>query len=81
MAPHFKYTNCLKNIFLNRGMAYFNGKFEEISLEKYKGKWLVLFFYPMNFTFVCPTEIIQFCDRADEFRKNNCEIVGCSIDS
>ena len=45
------------------------------------GKYLVLFFYPLDFTFVCPTEIIQFSDRAKEFRETNCEVVGCSIDS
>jgi alkyl hydroperoxide reductase subunit AhpC len=45
------------------------------------GKYVVLFFYPLDFTFVCPTEIIQFSDRAKEFRDINCEIVGLSIDS
>lgn len=42
---------------------------------------MVLFFYPLNFTFVCPTELVQFSDRIKEFRDINCEVVGCSVDS
>merc|ERR1712050_180138 len=68
-APHFK------------GMAVVEGEFKEISLADYKGKYLVLFFYPLDFTFVCPTEIIAFSDRADEFRKIGCEVVAASTDS
>lgn len=45
------------------------------------GKYVIFFFYPLDFTFVCPTEIIAFSDRADEFRKIGCEVIGCSIDS
>jgi peroxiredoxin (alkyl hydroperoxide reductase subunit C) len=51
------------------------------SLEDYKGKWLVFFFYPLDFTFVCPTEITAFNDRYEEFRDLNCEILGVSTDS
>jgi alkyl hydroperoxide reductase subunit AhpC len=61
--------------------AVVDGEFKQISLDDYKGKYLVLFFYPLDFTFVCPTEIIAFSERADEFRKLNCEVVGASIDS
>jgi peroxiredoxin (alkyl hydroperoxide reductase subunit C) len=50
-------------------------------LEDYKGKWLVLFFYPLDFTFVCPTEITAFNDRYEEFAELNCEILGVSTDS
>ncbi|GAB0096752.1 peroxiredoxin-2 [Sergentomyia squamirostris] len=64
-----------------KGTAVVNGDFKEISLNDYKGKYLVLFFYPLDFTFVCPTEIIAFSDRIDEFRKVNTEIVGVSVDS
>lgn len=64
-----------------RGMAVVNQKFEEISLANYKGKYLVLFFYPLDFTFVCPTEIIAFSDRIEEFRAINTEVVGVSTDS
>ncbi len=58
-----------------------NGAFKEIALSDYKGKYLVLFFYPLDFTFVCPTEIIAFSDRAAEFRAINAEVVACSTDS
>jgi len=61
--------------------ALVNGAFKKVKLHDYKGKYVVLFFWPLDFTFVCPTEIIAFSDRADEFRKIGCEIVGCSTDS
>lgn len=55
--------------------------FTDISLEDYKGKWVVFFFYPLDFTFVCPTEIEEFGKRYEEFQKMNCEVVACSTDS
>ena len=55
--------------------------FKEVKLEDYKDKWLVLFFYPLDFTFVCPTEITAFSDRVSEFKKLGAEVVGCSVDS
>lgn len=55
--------------------------FKELTLDAYKGKWLLLFFYPLDFTFVCPTEIIDFSNKAKHFREIGCEVVGCSIDS
>lgn len=61
--------------------AVVDGAFKEVSLADYKGKWLVLFFYPLDFTFVCPTEILAFNDRAPEFQKIGCEVVAASIDS
>ena len=54
--------------------AVVNGEFKEVSLEDYKGKYLVLFFYPLDFTFVCPTEIIAFSEAAQKFRDINCEV-------
>ncbi|KAK8395621.1 hypothetical protein O3P69_005611 [Scylla paramamosain] len=63
------------------GTAVVGGQFKDISLEDYKGKYLVLFFYPLDFTFVCPTEIIAFSERAEEFHKIGCEVVACSTDS
>ncbi|MFA8301028.1 MAG: peroxiredoxin [Hyphomicrobiales bacterium] len=55
---------------------------EKFSLEQYIGKKHVLFFfYPLDFTFVCPTEIIAFQDKIEEFDKRNVAVVGCSIDS
>ncbi|MCS6983935.1 MAG: peroxiredoxin [Leptospiraceae bacterium] len=56
-------------------------EFKKISLSDYKGKYVVLFFYPLDFTFVCPTEITAFSDRYDEFAKINTEILGASVDS
>jgi peroxiredoxin 2/4 len=58
-----------------------NGKFDTYRLSDMKGKWVVLFFYPLDFTFVCPTEILAFSDRVGEFKKLNTEILGVSIDS
>ena len=55
--------------------------FKEISLDDYKGKWVVLFFYPLDFTFVCPTEIEEFGNTYEEFKKINCEVIACSTDS
>eukprot|EP01139_Manchomonas_bermudensis_P019619 Amastigsp_a677031_975.p3 type:complete len:211 gc:universal Amastigsp_a677031_975:695-63(-) len=64
-----------------RADAVVNGQFKEVSLDDYKGRWFVLFFYPLDFTFVCPTEIINFSDRVDEFRAINCEVAAISVDS
>lgn len=62
------------------GMAYDDGEFKKISLSDYKGKYLVLFFYPLDFTFVCPTEILAFSEKADKLKSMDCELIGCSID-
>ncbi|RLN92386.1 hypothetical protein BBJ28_00012460 [Nothophytophthora sp. Chile5] len=61
--------------------AVVDGEFKSISLSDYKGKYVVLFFYPMDFTFVCPTEICAFSDRVEEFKKLNTQVIGCSVDS
>ncbi|CAJ1020235.1 AhpC/TSA family/Redoxin/C-terminal domain of 1-Cys peroxiredoxin, putative [Leishmania lindenbergi] len=58
-----------------------NGAFKKISLASYKGKWVVLFFYPLDFTFVCPTEIIQFSENIKRFNELGCEVMSCSMDS
>jgi peroxiredoxin 2/4 len=58
-----------------------NGRFATHRLSDYKGKWVVLFFYPLDFTFVCPTEILAFSDRLGEFRKLGAEVLGASVDS
>ncbi|XP_004872272.1 peroxiredoxin-4 isoform X1 [Heterocephalus glaber] len=63
------------------GTAVINGEFKELKLTDYHGKYLVFFFYPLDFTFVCPTEIIAFGDRIEEFRSINTEVVACSVDS
>lgn len=58
-----------------------DNSFQEISLSDYKGKYVVLFFYPLDFTFVCPSEIIAFDKRLEEFKTRNVEVIGVSIDS
>ena len=64
-----------------KGTAVIKGQFKDISLDDYKGKYVVLFFYPLDFTFVCPTEIIAFNDRAGEFEAINTAVIACSTDS
>ena len=58
-----------------------DGSFQDVSLSDYRGKYVILFFWPMDFTFVCTTEIIAFSDRVAEFEKLNVQILGCSVDS
>ncbi|KII61746.1 Peroxiredoxin-1 [Thelohanellus kitauei] len=58
-----------------------NGVFQKISLKDFTGKYLVLFFYPADFTFVCPTEIIAFSDSYQKFKDIGCEVVAASCDS
>ncbi|CEF59431.1 Alkyl hydroperoxide reductase subunit C/ Thiol specific antioxidant domain and Thioredoxin-like fold domain and Peroxiredoxin, C-terminal domain and Peroxiredoxin, AhpC-type family-containing protein [Strongyloides ratti] len=61
--------------------AVVDGEFKTVSLSDYKGKYVVLFFYPLDFTFVCPTEIIAFSDRVNEFKAIGVEVLACSTDS
>ncbi len=61
--------------------AVVDQEFKTIKLSDYKGKYVVLFFYPLDFTFVCPTEIIAFSDRFAEFKATNTEVLGVSVDS
>ena len=58
-----------------------NGGFQEVSLSDYRGKYVLLFFYPLDFTFVCPTEIIAFSEAVAEFEKLGVQVLGCSVDS
>ena len=69
-APDFKATAVMPD-----------GSFKEVSLADYKGKYVVLFFYPLDFTFVCPTEIIAFSERTKDFEAAGVQLLGCSIDS
>ena len=69
-APDFKLEVCQPD-----------GSFGTRALDDYHGKWLVLFFYPLDFTFVCPTEITGFSKRIDEFKALNADILGGSTDS
>lgn len=64
-----------------RGQAVVGKAFKEIKLSDYKGKWVVLFFYPLDFTFVCPTEITAFDAQYEKFNQLNAEIIGVSVDS
>jgi peroxiredoxin (alkyl hydroperoxide reductase subunit C) len=66
-----------------KAQAYLRSKdeFKEISLDDYKGKWLVLYFYPMDFTFVCPTEIAAFDKAVGDFKDRDAEVLTCSTDS
>jgi alkyl hydroperoxide reductase subunit AhpC len=58
-----------------------DGSFGTFKLSDFKGKYVVLFFWPLDFTFVCPTEILAFNAVADQLSSMNCQLVGCSIDS
>ncbi|KAI8118321.1 mitochondrial, Thioredoxin-dependent peroxide reductase [Lucilia cuprina] len=64
-----------------QGIAVVGNDFQEMKLSDFAGKYLVLFFYPLDFTFVCPTEIIAFSDRIQEFKDIDAEVVGVSVDS
>lgn len=61
--------------------VYGNNEMKELELASYKGKYVVLFFYPLDFTFVCPSEIIAFDKKLDEFKKRGVEVIGVSVDS
>lgn len=69
-APDFKATAVMPD-----------GSFGEVALSHYRGKYVILFFWPLDFTFVCPTEIIAFSDATPQFEALNCQILGCSVDS
>lgn len=70
-APHFK-LDSTKDL---------KGLKEQISLDEFAGKWLVVLFYPLDFTFVCPTELLAFSDRIEEFKALGAELMGVSTDS
>ena len=61
--------------------AVVDQEFKDIKLSQYRGKYVVLFFYPLDFTFVCPTEITAFSDRYNDFSSKNTEVLGVSVDS
>lgn len=60
---------------------YHEGKFKKVNLVEYRGKWMVLFFYPADFTFICPTELVELAELYSEFQKIDCEIVSVSTDT
>jgi len=61
--------------------AFYNGKITAINLDDYKGKWIILFFYPADFTFVCPTELKEMSDYYPDFKEAGAEIFSISTDS
>ncbi|PZD73581.1 Selenocysteine-containing peroxiredoxin PrxU [Acaryochloris thomasi RCC1774] len=62
--------------------AVYDQEFQDVKLSSYRGnKYVVVFFYPLDFTFVCPTEITAFSDRYEEFKSLNTEVLGISVDS
>lgn len=69
LAPDFKATTVYGN------------EFKDISLSDFRGKYVLLFFYPLDFTFVCPTELHAFQSRLADFKERNVEVLGCSVDS
>lgn len=58
-----------------------DNSFTSLTLSQYRGRYVVLFFYPLDFTFVCPSEIIAFDKKLGDFRKRDCEVIGVSVDS
>jgi len=58
-----------------------DNSFAELKLSSYRGKYVILFFYPLDFTFVCPSEIIAFDKAVGSFKKKNTEVIGVSVDS
>ncbi len=64
-----------------RGSAYVKGEQKTISSDDYRGKWHVLYWYPLDFTFVCPTEIKGFQSLLDDFQDDGIEVIGVSTDS
>jgi peroxiredoxin 2/4 len=61
--------------------AVIGESFKPIRLSTYRGRYVVLFFYPLDFTFVCPTEVMAFSDRYSEFKQLGAEVLGVSVDS
>ncbi len=69
-APEFKAKAVIKDKF-----------YDDFSLSDYRGKYVIFFFYPLDFTFVCPTELHAFQEKLKEFERRNAQVIGCSIDS
>lgn len=70
-APDFKMNTCDGD----------GNNFGKVELSDYQGKWLVMFFYPLDFTFVCPTEITAYSKRIEDFKKEGAEVLSVSVDS
>jgi peroxiredoxin (alkyl hydroperoxide reductase subunit C) len=61
--------------------GYFKGELKSFKLSDYRGKWVYLLFYPLDFTFVCPTEVLSFSEHCPQFEERQCQILGISVDS
>jgi len=61
--------------------VFYNDEIKKVKLNDYRGKWLILFFYPADFTFVCPTELAELADYYEEFKKLDAEIISISTDT
>jgi len=61
--------------------AYVNGEIKKVSLKDYKGRWAVLFFYPADFTFVCPTELGELADHYEEIKQMGADVISVSVDT
>ena len=77
-APHFSGTAVIGG---DSASLTPDNAFKQISSDDYKGKWMVVFFYPLDFTFVCPTEIQELGNRYQDFKDLDCEVIGVSTDS
>ncbi len=64
-----------------KAKAYVAGDFKDVTLKEFQGKWVCLYFYPLDFTFVCPTEIRSFGENEAKFKDLNCQVLACSTDS
>jgi peroxiredoxin 2/4 len=64
-----------------RAQAFIEGQIKTVSLEDYKDKYKIMFFYPLDFTFICPTEIMAFQELLEEFKKRQAVVLGISVDS
>jgi peroxiredoxin (alkyl hydroperoxide reductase subunit C) len=64
-----------------KAQAYVAGEIRDVSLADHKGRWVCLFFYPLDFTFVCPTELRAFAKRLEEFDAEDCDVMAASVDS
>lgn len=79
--------NCNTHTLIGKGLSdinlevYQNDEIKNISLSDYRGKWLILFFYPADFTFICPTELEEMADNYESFKKENAEILSVSTDT
>ena len=81
VGDNFPQFNLTAHVNLPLDKLTIDNAFTSINNKTYQGKWLVIFFYPKDFTFICPTEIVAFSDMYEQFAERNAQILGCSVDS